>query len=77
MKKLVLLFLLLSLPARAENYTISVTETELNLIGKALGKMPYEEVVQVINTISGQVAAKQARDKAASEKPKKEEDPPP
>jgi hypothetical protein len=51
-------------------YRLLVTNDQLNLIGKALGKMPFEEVYQTIDIIRGQVAAQNAE---AAKKP----DPPP
>ena len=37
--------------------TITLTEQQLNTIAKALGQLPYAEVVSVISEISKQVKA--------------------
>jgi hypothetical protein len=73
---IVLVALLVATPAFAQqqpqHYTLTVTEPELNLIGKALGKMPFEEVSSLVNNIIGQVHQQQA---AAKPKPDAEKAP--
>lgn len=67
-----------------QTFNIVLTVDELNVIGEALGKLPYERVVNIFNAINNQVAfiqkereeeAKKEASEAASEKeePKAEE----
>lgn len=37
-------------------FNIVLTVDELNVIGEALGKLPYERVVNIFNAINNQVA---------------------
>jgi hypothetical protein len=50
---------LFALPAQAEDkqFTITVTEPQLNLIGAALGKMPFEQVAPTVQAIQAQINA--------------------
>jgi hypothetical protein len=74
----VLLALLLStVPALAQgpaSYTLTLTEAQLNLVGRALSKQPYEDVYQILAVIQQQVNQQQAAAKppppAQSEPPK-------
>ncbi len=54
-------------PASAQErmFTITITETQLNYIGKILGKQPYEDSVQTLDSIKAQVAARLNSDLAA------------
>lgn len=38
-----------------KEYTLKLKEAELNLVSKALGKLPFEEVYAVIQNISKQI----------------------
>lgn len=53
-----------------KTFTLSVSETQLNQIGKALGKQPYEDVASLIGSLLHQVQQQQA----AAAKPKPEAD---
>lgn len=41
-------------------YSIRVSSDNINLIGAALGKIPYEQVAPLINDLRSQVQAQQA-----------------
>ena len=47
--------------AHAEDYTITVTEQQLNTIGKALGKLPFEEVQSTIAAVTAQIGEQQRK----------------
>ena len=54
--------------AQEKSYTMTFTESQWNVIGKALGKQPYEETAAVIQSIKDQaIAAKVMEDKKAKE----------
>ena len=38
-----------------QEFTLKVTQTDLETLGKALGKMPYDEVAQLITSLRNQV----------------------
>lgn len=38
-----------------KSFTITLTEQDLNVIGRALGLSPYNEVVQTIQSINQQI----------------------
>ena len=42
------------------NYTIALTTEELNIIGAALGKMPYEAVATLVARLKQDAAAQEA-----------------
>lgn len=55
-------------------FNIVFTVEELNTIGEALGKLPYERVVNIFNAINNQVAAIQKeREEEAKKEAEKEE----
>ena len=81
MKTLIIIALvLLASPALAQQqqqtFTIVLTGPQIDLIGKALGKLPFEEVSGVVGVISTQIAGQQQKaaqakaeaDKAAIDK---------
>jgi hypothetical protein len=47
----------------------NVTMEEANIIGSALGKMPYEVVARLVSSLSRQVAEQQEVEKPPVEKP--------
>jgi hypothetical protein len=57
-------------PARADekNFTVTISESQLNLIGKALGNLPFNEVYQTIDVIRAQVNA-QTKPQTSGPKP--------
>lgn len=57
--------------AVAQTFTLTLTEAQLNLVGKALGKLPYEDVAPTINAIMQQVVEQQ-RAAAPKKEPAKE-----
>lgn len=79
MRVLFILFFLVFSPLMASaqqvqpQFTITVTNEQLNVIGKALGKLPYEEVFQTVGQINQQVQAQIA---ARQQKPWPETKPP-
>ena len=68
---IIIVLLLLVRHARAQqSFNLTVPETQLNTIGKALGKLPYEEVAATIQAMAQQVADQQ---RAIAEKAKASE----
>jgi hypothetical protein len=66
--------------AQERSFTITLTDAQVNYIGKVLGKQPFEDVAPVINVMQQQInaqmaAAQQAAQKAAeaanNQEPKK------
>lgn len=47
--------------AQPAQYQIQLNDDQLNFIGKTLGKLPYEDVYQLINAIAAQVKQQQER----------------
>jgi len=62
MKYLVMSLLFVSSAAYAQerSFNISLPESQLNYIGKILGKQPYEDVAQLMANIVDQVRQQQA-----------------
>lgn len=90
MKTLALVFGLLIVPtlALAQNnqptaapseYVIKIKGVDLDKIGKALGKLPFEEVAELMQILRQQVYEQQSKAKPVdgSEKPKNEPAPDP
>jgi hypothetical protein len=60
--KWLLAWLLLTTSAMAQQpaqYILTLTPEQLNLIGKALGKLPYEDAWQIIGVIQQQAVKQQ------------------
>ena len=59
MKKLALVFLLVSTSAFAQNppaeYMLKVTPADVSIIGKALGSQPFNDVAPVLNKLQEQI----------------------
>lgn len=68
MKKLILIAALLSSPAMAQDVTLTVNQAELQLVGKGLGKIPYDEVAPLMAKLQNQVAT-QSQPKVEPQKP--------
>ena len=49
-----------TVPAPPSVYTLVLTNDQVNLLGKALGKLPFEDVYQIITVIQSQVNTQQA-----------------
>jgi hypothetical protein len=65
MRNLILAFCLLSLPVFADEkpkeYTLRLSETEVNIIASALVKRPYDEVADLLQKMHIQVMQQQAQ----------------
>lgn len=61
MKKLLLIAALSILPisAMAQDVTLTVNPAELQLVGRGLGKLLYDEAAPLISKLQGQVTAQQ------------------
>jgi hypothetical protein len=65
MKKLLVVLLLMSSPAMAQQqFTLTLTEAEVNQIGNVMAKQPYDQVYQLIQKIAAQVQEQQNAAKA-------------
>lgn len=53
------------------NYTITLSEQEINLVGAALGKLPFEAVASLVAKLQQQVNDQQKVDEAPVAKVKK------
>lgn len=63
--------------AQERTFNLTVTEPQLNYIGKALGKQPYEDVRAIIDSIQTQVNAQLAREPERPKAATPKEDPKP
>ena len=74
MKRLLALAALLPLSASAQTppdtYTLTVTQSDIAELGRALGAMPYNDVATLITKLDGQVRAQQKKPTPAPEAPK-------
>jgi cytochrome c553 len=62
MKRLILLALLFAFPAAAEDYTLTLSQAEIQQIGAALSDKPFKEVAALIAKLQAQVNAQQAKE---------------
>jgi hypothetical protein len=76
MKRALLAAVLLATPSFAQapqttpEYTLKLTLPELQTIGKALTKQPYEEVAGLLNNLNAQISAQQKAINPPVEPPK-------
>jgi len=56
----------------SENLTFALTHDEINFIGQALGKLPYENVAALIMKLQIQAAQQAAQAQVATEAPAEE-----
>lgn len=56
-----IVFALLSTNALAQvpEYTVKITQPELNLIGRGLGGLPYNDVADLVNKLRSQIMEQQ------------------
>lgn len=68
MKRIIFAVLVLSSSASAQErqFTITIPESQLNYIGKIVGKQPYEDSGDVLNSIRSQVADQMRREADAA-----------
>lgn len=68
MKRIIFAVLVLSSGASAQErqFTITIPESQLNYIGKIVGKQPYEDSGDVLNSIRNQVADQMRREADAA-----------
>lgn len=66
MRKLIIVICLIATPALAQEpqvtnqiYNLRVTNDEINVIGKSLGKLPFDEVAPIIQKLRTQIAEQQ------------------
>lgn len=76
MKKIVvaLVFLAISWAAHAQErqFTLTIPESHLQAIGKAMGRQPYEDARPIIEGIQAQVSAQFAREAQAAREAERE-----
>lgn len=68
MKRMIAALLLFSAStvyAQDRTFTITIPETQLNYIGKILGKQPIEDALATLQGIQAQVTAQLAREREA------------
>lgn len=59
--------------AQERGFTLTLSETQLNYVGKLLGRQPYEEVAPLIQRIQEQVNSQVAAQSRPPPQPKPEE----
>lgn len=80
--KLIFIGLLIASPAVAQQpqiqpteYNLKITPQELDLLAKALGLMPYNEVVPMFQKLRSQIVEQQSKQVMEQQQPKKAEEP--
>lgn len=71
MKKIILAALLFATPAFAQEITLKVTNEDVNMIGKGLGKLPFDDVASLIQKLRNQIVEQQAKQEAPKVEEKK------
>jgi hypothetical protein len=61
MKRYLIIAMLLSTSAMAEDFTIKLTGPELDIIGKGLGTQPFNDAAPLLQKLREQVTAQQAK----------------
>jgi len=61
MKRYLIIAMLLSTSAMAEDFTIKLTGPELDIIGKGLGTQPFNDSAPLLQKLREQVAAQQPK----------------
>ena len=61
MKRYLIIGMLLSTAAMAEDFTIKLTGPELDVIGKGLGTQPFNDAAPLLQKLREQVAAQQPK----------------
>ena len=76
MRKLAIAMLLAgTIPAAAQDYTISLPGTDLDYIGKVLGKQPFNEVAPIMVKLQKQIDAQNKAREAPQSAPAAKEKP--
>lgn len=80
--KLIFIGLLIASPAVAQQqqvqpmeYNLKITPQELDLLAKALGQMPYNEVVPMFQKLRSQIVEQQSKQVMEQQQSKKVEEP--
>lgn len=67
--------------AQPRSYSVTLTDAEMSIVARALGRQPYDEAAPVIARLSQQIQAQAANQKPSgspsAEEPKAREDMPP
>jgi hypothetical protein len=61
MKRYIIIAMLLSTSAMAEDFTVKLTGPELDIIGKGLGTQPFNDAAPLLQKLREQVTAQQAK----------------
>ncbi len=71
MKRYIIIAMLLSTTAMAEDFTIKLSGPELDIIGKGLGTQPFNDAAPLLQKLREQVAAQQPKQEPAKVEEKK------